>query len=315
MPKHGSYILKGMLRCLIMTIIITALFSCNKDCRKDKNMNNLQNKLHLLETVANSQEELPSRILAIKELGASGDLEVSGELKKLLNRIRPEPILMKNWDPIAVERVVDLHIIEALHVLGDDSELGRVPVIIRQAGDILLGPDNELRNAASVILSIGRVELIQQLAMMASENELQSVKNAVIILNQLDLPQAPVGGEVSSVLQSPSKEFTFEIRTLKQELEALTRLSQNQIQLSNGVKEFLVSNDYERGEVRRENVTLVEIVEQDLPMLDFNYYVKNEKVTVCTHKEAGQQWRDWWHKFGKMLTYNKEQSRFELTDY
>lgn len=276
-------------------------------------MDNNKNTQHLLKTAANSQEELPSRIRALDELASTGDPAVSVELKRLFNRIKPEPIPIKNWDPVAAERVVDLHIVKALHILGDDSELHRLAPLIRQAGYVLTGPDDELNNATSVIRSIGHVELIRQLAMMTNDHELQAVKNAVIILNQLDLPQAPVGGKVTSVFQLPDKEFSFEINTLKQELETLTDLSKGQIVLSGGTKNFLVSNDYERGPVKRENTTLSEIIEQDLSILDFDYYVTGKNVVICTHYEAGQRWQDWWQKNGRRLTYAKASSRFIIT--
>ena len=312
MPKHGPLISKEKLRCLIMTIMLMVFFSCNL-YGKDKNMDNNKNTRHLLETAANSQEELPSRIRVLDELAATSDPAVNVELKKLFNRTKPEPVPMKNWDPVAAERVVDLHIVKALYILGDDSELDRLVTLIRQAGYILTGQDDELNNATSVILSIGRVELIRQLTMMTSDNELRAVKNAVIILNQLDLPHAPVGGEVTSVFQPPTQEFTFEIYTLKQELETLTELSKGQIVMSGGTKSFLISNDYDRGAVKRENITLSEIIEQDLSILDFDYYVTGKTVVICTHNEAGQRWRDWWQKYGRRLAYYKESSRFIIT--
>lgn len=306
---------KKKLKVVIFMLVFCPICACRQESGRNNNMEDNERQ-QLLGIIGNSEQELPSRMQAIEQIALSRDTSASNELKKLLNRPRPEPEpLLLNWDPVAAERVVDLHIVEALHVLGDDSELGRIPALVRQAGDILIGSDNELHNAASVILRIGRVELIQQLVVLTGESNLQVVSNAVRTLNQLDLPQSPMGGEVSSVFATPDKKFTFEIQTLKQELETLAELSEGQIRLSTGTREFLESNDYDRGAVRREHVTLAEIVEQDFPILEFDYYIKNKTVVVCTHKEAGQRWQNWWQKYGKMLMYNKEHSRFELTDY
>ena len=72
-----------MFRYLIMTFILTSILSCNLYCRKGNNMGNNQDTQQLIKLVANSQEELPSRIIALDELSAIGDPTLIFELKKL----------------------------------------------------------------------------------------------------------------------------------------------------------------------------------------------------------------------------------------
>jgi len=271
-----------------------------------------QANVDLLEMAQNSHESLLTRIRSLQELGTSGDRTFVAGLKTLLGRPRPEAQQRtKNWDPQAAERVVDLYILAALHTLGDDSELQRIPILIRQAGDLLLGPDDELQNAAFVIRSIGRLEPISAIVGLASDKDARAWRNAVRTLDQLDLPEAPLGGSVSSVPHMSDK-VTFTIRRLKEELEGLEQHSRGSIVLSPGVAVFLAGNDYDRGTVRRQDVPLSDIVEKTIPLLDFDYYVENGHVIICTFAEAGVRWRGWWNRYGGELEYQKAKSLFVL---
>jgi hypothetical protein len=269
-------------------------------------------KLQLLQVIGNSQIELPVRLRLLQDLGATPEPSLVAGLKALLQRRRPGPEYMtKNWDPAAAEQVVDLHIIAALHRLGDDSELSRIAMLVRQAGRTLQGPDDELRNAALVILAIGRTEPISALIDLTSDNNLQVVRNAVRTLDQLNLPEPPVGQSVASVPHM-SETVTFTIRTLGEELQALASLSHSAIVLSPGVQGFLVAHDYERGTVQRENYPLSDIIEKDLSLLDFEYFVEGNHVTICTYGEAGERWRHWWKRYGAALEHQRGTSVFVL---
>ncbi len=254
--------------------------------------NEAQHKL--LQAVGDSQNELQVRLRALRDLSSLHATSSVTALKDLLRRRRPKPTQMIiNWDPQAAERVVDLHTVETLHQLGDDSELHRIASLVRQAGDILQGPDEELRNAASVIQSIGRTEPIADLIALISDGDLHVVRNAVRTLDHLKLPDPPVRQSVASVPHI-SEKVTFMIHNLKEEMEALVSLSRGSIALSPGVKEFLVKNNYERGTVGRENITLSDIIEKDLSELEFDYFVEGDRVLICTYAEAGERWRNWW---------------------
>lgn len=250
----------------------------------------------LLQTVGDYENELAVRLRSLQQLGLTHDPSLVGSLKRLFERPRPGPERRTlNWDRQAAERVVDLHIVETLHELGDDSELYRITALVRQAGNILQGPDDELRNAASVILAVGRKELIGGLIALTSDSDPHVVRNAVRTLDQLRLSDPPVGQGVASVPQM-SEEVTFTIRTLKEEMEALVSLSRSSIVLSPGVKAFLVRNDYDRGTVSREGVLLSDIIEKDLPELEFAHFVEGNQVVICTYREAGARWQSWWGK-------------------
>lgn len=273
---------------------------------------NARNQQQLLQTAGDPTKELPDRLNSLRQLDLSQNPPLVASLKRLLGRPRP-PLEQRpeNWDPQAAERVVDLHIVEALHKLGDDSELNRIAPLVKQAGDILQGPDNELFNAASVIQSIGRTEPIAALIGLTSDKDARVVRNAVRTLDQLKLPEPPVG---QSIVWGPHlyEKITFTIHTLKEELEALVDLGRGAIALSPGVKEFLVRNDYDRGSVTRENVLLSEIIERDLSILEFDYFVEGDHVTICTYGEAGARWQNWWKRYGPELDFQKEKSLFFL---
>jgi hypothetical protein len=269
--------------------------------------------LNLLHTVADSEAELPARIRALDDLAKSADTSTIIELESLLDRTRTEPSPVPiNWDPVAAERVVDLHIVEVLFLLGNDTQLDRLPLLIKAAGHVLTGADGELENAAAVVRRIGRVELVRHLVVMTEDDALQMVRNAVVVLNQLELPLPAAGGALTQVFQQHDTKVTFEVSTLKQELEKMAALSDGKVVLSAGSKSFLWSNDFPRGLVRREEVSLAELVQRFIPRLDFDYYVVGRTVVICTHAEAGQRWRDWWGRNAKRLAYQKENGRFVL---
>ena len=259
-----------------------------------------------LRTVGDSSQGLQRRLTVLEELSTEHDLGVVSGLHSLLKRSRAGGgMAAVNWDPVAAERLVDLHIIRVLHLLGDDSELSRIPKLVSQAGRVLVGPEDELSNASRVILAIGHTEVIGQLAEMATSNDRKVVANVVTVLDRLCLPQPPVGGPIPRV-PVLRQAVSFEVRTLKQEMETLALLSKGSIRLSSGVRDFLDTGDYDRGVVRRSGVTLAAVVEQDLSILGFEYFADGPTVVVCTFAEAGQRWQDWWHRYGGVLQFNRD---------
>ena len=111
---------------------------------------------------SNSSADLSKRIAAVDELGSSGDQSAFPVLKVLLGRnIAPSPSI--NWDPVAAQRVVELHAIAALHRLGNDSELGRIAGLVAAAGQVLQGPYDERRNATATIATMGSIPVIRDL--------------------------------------------------------------------------------------------------------------------------------------------------------
>jgi hypothetical protein len=278
---------------------------------QEKEMSN-QISTELLEVAANSQNDLSLRLRAIQDLTATNDKSFVPRLKTLLQRpspeIREKP---KNWDPEAAERMVDLAIVAALHTLGDDSEVQRLPVLVAHAGGVLQDPRTELDYASEVILKIGRVEPIAGLLALANEQDPRSVRNSVRTLDRLRLPEAPVGGNVSSIPHMQDR-VSFTINRLKEELRAIEQNSHGSIVLSLGVSAFLLDHDYDRGTVRRQGVLLADMVEKTIPLLDFDYFVEQNRVVICTHLEAATRWRTWWAKYAQDLRYRKDKSIFVL---
>jgi hypothetical protein len=272
---------------------------------------NQETKTKLLHDAVDTQKELWFRLDAIKELGVSGDRTLVPEIKALLNRMRPPHEEIENWDPRGAERVVDLHIIRALGNLADYSEIHRVGELVRDGGTTLQGPYDELENAVSTILALGRVESVADLIPLTSSNDPLVLANGVRTLNLLNLPEPAAAGPVEAVPQL-SKTVTFEINRLREEIETIERLGRESIVLSKGTKKFIQANDYDRGTVKREGARLCEVVERDLDMLGLSYYVEGGEVVVCTYEEAGQRWRKWWASYGKNLAYNKEAGCFVL---
>jgi len=172
-----------------------------------------------------SRNDLPARIRAIEDLSRLAGRDAVAPLDELWRRPRPAPNpTLVNWDPVAAERVVDLYIILALYKSGDPSRLAEIAPRVGQAGRILQGPDDELRNAAKVVRAIGRPEVIQQLIALAQKNNPKATANAVRTLQLLNLPSPPTGGPVNAFpeLNSP---VSFTIHRLGEELETIARLS------------------------------------------------------------------------------------------
>src|SRR5207253_2846253 len=173
---------------------------------------------------------------------------------------------------------------------GDDSEIGRIAKLVAQATRILKGADDEQRNAAAVIREVGRVEPIRDLSKLAAEGDANGATNAVLVLEQLKLPDPasmqPLGG-----IANLNEPVSFTIRTLKEEMETIARLSKGSVVLSNGVTAAITQKNYDRGEVKREKVKLADVMEKDLPMLGCDYFALEKTVTICTYREAGARWQ------------------------
>ncbi len=263
----------------------------------------MNNELVLaVQTVSDTKRDFRSRLAAIDAIARVPGAESTSALHQLLERPRPGPETVSlNFDPVALERVVDMRIIRGLHLLGDDSELGRIPKLVLEATGELKGLEDEYVNAAQVISAIGRVEPIRDLSHLAVSADAKAVSNAVRVLDLLHLPEPAVCEAVPDVpsLQQPVE---FRFQTLRQELETMEKLSQGHILLSPGVKEFLVTGDYDRGGVQRTG-SLAEMLTTYLKLIDFEFYTRGDAAVICTFKEAGQRWLSWWIEHGGKLSY------------
>ena len=300
------------LRLLAGVGLVLPLADCKGERRaggEDKQMK--QTDAQYIQLAGNPQTSLPNRIKALKALPAEKDAALVAALKGLLGRQRPAGKPGVNFDPQGAERVVDLQAIAALHRAADDSEIGRIARLVAQGSRILKGADDEQRNAAAVIREVGRVEPIRDLTKLAAEGDANGATNAVLVLEQLKLPDSasmqPLGG-----IANLNEPVTFTIRTLKEEMETIARLSKGSVVLSSGVTAAITQKNYDRGEVKREKVKLADVLEKDLPMIGFDYFALEKTVTICTYPEAGQRWQGWWKKYGDLLIYDKKSETFML---
>jgi hypothetical protein len=198
-----------------------------------------------------------------------------------------------NWDPVAVERVVDLYVILALYKSGDASRLPEISTHIAQAGRKLQGPEDELRNAAKVIRAIGQPEVIHQVITLANGTNAQATTNAIRTLQLLNLPSPASGGPVGAFPEL-NEPVSFTIHRLREEIETMARLSKGRIRISKGVQEHIAAHDYDRGEVKRENTKLAAIITEFLDLLNLTYSVNSDGVLISTFAEAAPRWQKWW---------------------
>ncbi len=261
---------------------------------------------------ADSTKELKVRIRAVEQLGEAHDPALIPELKRLLQRARPPAELdVENWDPAGAERVLDLHIIESLHRLGDDSEIGRVVGLVRDAQHVLQGPYEEIRNAITTVRALGSTKVVLDIAALAVDTNPRLVENGVRTLDALDLPARPVAQDLAPLPWSEDT-VTLTIHRLKEELDRLVALLRGHIALSAGVSDFSTAHDYSRGEVVREDRPLAEIITREMRQLGFDYYVEDSRVVLCTYPEAGRRWFEWRTTEGPRLRYDEQQKRFVL---
>lgn len=270
-----------------------------------------ESEANLLQLASNPKQELTVRLRALDELGTSADPALVPQLKALLNRPRPPHEDIENWDPVAAERVVDFHVLQALHRLGDDSEIRRLAELVRQAGTTLQGPYDERQQAVAALLAIARVEPVGEVVRVSSDPAPLAVRNSVQVLERLSLPEAPTGQEIAHI-QSLARVPAFTITRLKEEMDAIVNLSGHTVELSSGARAFVEQNDYSRGKVERRDMSLADIVQRDVRLLGFSYFVQTNQVIICTIPEAAARWQSWWQNYGRRLEFRLQAGRFML---
>lgn len=271
----------------------------------------MENKT-LIEKIKDPGQDLFTRITATRNIKDTGNDETLSLLRDILNRSKPESdFIYQNWDPLEAERIVDLYIIEALHRLGDDSELKRIPVLIGKATHIIQGPYGELNSAVTVIRSIGDIGVITMLIDFLSREDAgtEAKTNVVKVLNHLGLPDAPVFGNTALILDSGQK-YNYEILMFKEEMETLVTLAGGKIELSAGVKKYLEQNNFKRGPLKIKDLTLAKIMEVFPEIWGFDYYIVDQKIIICTPLETGERWIAWWDTNKTLLVYNQESTQF-----
>lgn len=306
-PKAASACNRGRIASLrLAAIILGGLLGYH--AAADVTMNTeMQTKL--LKEAASPASDMSDRRQALAQLGDTRDNTIVAPLKALLARPRPPHEEIENWDPVGAERVIDLHIIRTLHRLGDDSEIHRIATLVGQAHSTLQGPDDELNNCVATLLEVGQMEPLKEIVSLTSTQDPLAVRNAVVVLDRLALPEPPTGQDLADLTKGVSP-LTFTITRLSEELEAIASNSQGLVALSPSVKTWVTSHDYERGKVQRSGMPLSEILSRDIRLLGFDYYVEGKQIVVCTVAEAGARWRSWWPDHYSKLEYDRMERRF-----
>ncbi|HEX8575150.1 MAG TPA: hypothetical protein VF677_02545 [Flavobacterium sp.] len=276
----------------IITIAFLGLISCFEQDAKKTNMNK-----ELIQFILNNQNGLHPRIMAIKNIDLSAEKTsvIITELTKILSREKSTVQTTIDWDPVAEERVIDLYIIEVLNKLGDKSENNRIPILVSQAIPFMREFGDERKEDAKIIKSINDEKLYGQIINLVNSSNPKVLENAVITLNNINFLNAPVGGDITYILSAEKIKFKFS--HLKEEMELYTKESQGKIELSNGVKTFIIANNRQLAndnEFIENESSLIHIVENIFYHGRFDYYIENNKVIICTHAESAKRWQDWW---------------------
>lgn len=295
---------------LLAAVVFGALLGCRAG---EKATMNSDTDTRLFQQAAEPANPLSDRCRALADLATAGNAAIIPRLKALLSRTWPPQEDIENWDPAGAERVVDLHIIRTLHQLGDDSEISRVAPLVAQAHSILQGPDEELPNAIETLLVVRRVEPIGDLVRLSTTSDALAVRNAVLALDRLALPQPPTGQDTALIIKAVPP-LTFTSVRLKDEFETIVSLSCHTVALSPGLNDYLARHDYERGKVQRTEIPLAQILDRDVRLLGFDYYVEADRVVICTFAEAATRWQSWWSRHASRLEFDLVKGRFALHD-
>lgn len=248
--------------------------------------------------------QLSRRIAAVAQLGASYDANAVPLLKRLFARRTGTAAMAMNWDPAAAERVVQLHAIAALHRLGDDSELARIPTLAAAAGRILQGADDERRNAVAVITAVGSVTVIRDLIAALANLAAPAAANVIEVLDTLRLPEAPVRQSLAK-FGGVQLEVTGVTASLGELIGLLLSVGRRSVETSSGVKRMLASGGGQSGKTKLQGAKMPYLLQDLLPDFGLDYYVDGGRAVICTFAEAAELWRNWWSRYGARLSYSQ----------
>ena len=266
--------------------------------------------IQLSAIASNSSAELSKRVAAVDELGASGNSSAIPLLQALLGRsVAGFPT--KNSDPIAAQRVVELHAIAALHRLGSDSEASRVAGLVAAAGQVLQGPDDERLNAATTIATLGSVLVIRDLIAVLQNGSPAARDNTIEVLDTLSLPQAPMRQNLGNIPGAKAT-VTGRSHSLGDLLKLVISAAHGSLRLSPGVERLVASGTSPIGSSEHDDAEVTWMLHRFFPSIGLDYYVEGKGVVICTFAESAERWRDWWSRYGTRLSYSPERRAFVL---
>ena len=265
-----------------------------------------------LGTIASSSSaELSKRIAAVVELGSGGDVSAISLLTAILARNVEVSVPSKNWDPVAAQRIVELHAIAALHRLGDDSGLSRIPELVGAGGRVLQGPDDERRNATKAITGMGSVSVIRDLIAALQNVNATATANVIEVLDTLHLPEAPVRQDLGKV---PAATATVSgvSESLRDLLQLVFSAANGSVRISQGVERMIAAGASTVGRSEHDEAEIAWLLERFFPSIGLDYYVEGEHAVICTFAESAERWRDWWARHGARLDYVRDHQTFGL---
>jgi HEAT repeat protein len=291
----------------VQTALAVIILLCG--CQAEVEMKEANRKL--LEVLNDQSLALRDRFEAVQSLGFSGDTEVVEPLKEFLRRERPPDEDYIDYDPRINERLCDIVVVDALHELGDDSQWNYLTEAVAQAGS---GLDQRIREsdlAAGVILKIGSIKLLQQLIALCEGDQEPVLASAVQTLVAIGLPELPTHQPVEE-LSVFSDVIELTPLMLADYFSDIANLSKGALVLTEEVQTSLSEDNYQIADGELEQMTLYEVLTEDLRIYGLAYFIRDNKVYICSLREAAQCWRDWWQKYGQDLMFDEEQSRFVL---
>jgi len=278
-------------------------------CQAEVEMNEANRKF--LKVLNDQSLALRDRFDAAQSLGFSGDAEVVEPLKEFLRRERPPDEDYIDYDPRIDERLCDIVVVDVLHELGDDSQWSYLLDAVAQAGSGLGQRIRESDLAAGVILKIGSTKLVQQLIALCEGDQEPVLASAVQTLVAVGLPELPTHQPVEE-LSGFSDAIEMTPLMLADYFSDIANLSKGALVLTEEVQTSLSEDNYQIADGEAEQVTLYEVLTEDLRIYSLAYFIRGDKVYICSLREAAQRWRDWWQRYDKFLLLDEEQGRFVL---
>jgi hypothetical protein len=262
---------------------------------------------------SNSSTELSKRIAATAQLGYAVETSATASLKGLLGKKIDASGGSVNWDPSAAQRVVELHAIAALHRRGDDSELGRIPPLVSAAGRVLQGPNDERRNAATVIAAVGSVTVIRDLVMALDKLSGRAANNIVEVLDTLFLPEAPVRQSLEN-FAGAHVEVTGVSASLQDFMNLVISAAKRSVHISQGVEEMIALGSSPMGKTESQKAKMQFLLQSFLPGFGLDYYTVGRRAMICTFAESADRWREWLARYGDRLDHSPITRTFVLRD-
>ncbi len=266
---------------------------------------------NLLQVLTNQSLPVRDRIDAARSLGLSQDPAVAKPLQEFLRRERPPDEDYIDYDPRVNERLCDIAVVGALHELGDDSLWSFLLDAVAQAGSGLEQRIRETDLAADVVLKIGSTTLVGQVVTLCEGDQEPVLASAVRTLAAMDLP-GPATHQPVRDLPGLMEPMDVTPDMLAEYFNDIVSRSDGVLILTDQVRASLAANDYPIAEGETEQVTLYEVLTEDLRIYNLAYFVQDDKAHICSFGEAARRWQGWWQTYGERLAFDQQQSRFIL---